>query len=357
MKNQNAHEFRRTYHWFHALLACVASLASACTSDIEIAAEDLMVEGGCPEWACGTNTAVINNSMIETLNLSDDDGDVYDDSDGRLRIVAVEHETGLPLDLQVQNGEFIGTDLTGARYRGNALIGTRIIFRDLDDLSLHAITIDGFSSITSWTQPVFQVPAYYLSAAQLDANLVPLSTRALCNSSESTPDPSQYVVLIKGELYDALSKTVLDGSYYGDEQWFNLACKDSALAKMKLLGYDPEFTNTAATRQTTPAERQATLKMITADYCGTGTSFTAIGEPLIWYNRSNTVVPGSVVAASSEAIWSANGAICLDVARRADSEPDIATRIAAECGAPLPSCTSFLQSWTQYGEWHTANPN
>lgn len=323
----------------------------ACTSELEVLAlgEEIISDGGCPDWACGTNTAVINNSIIGELHL---DGK----GDGGLRIFGFELANGHPLKLDVQGGELIGIDSGGKLYRGAVLIRSRIILQDLDDGTWHAIVITGVDSISSWTLPSFQVPAYHLLAVRLDARHRSVSVHQLCTDSGADQPPSPYVVLVKGERYDAVTKTVV-ASGADAEGWFNLACQDSALAKMKLLGYDPELADTDVTIRTTPEQRQATLKMITADYCGTGTSFTVLGEPLLWYNRHQTAMTVNLVpSASSEAIWTEHGAICLDVPRRADVDQDLGERIAAECGGPLPPCTSLLPDWTAHGEWLTANP-
>lgn len=327
-------------------------------TDLAIGAEEFHAcsDGGCPEWACGTNTPMVNHIAVGELNLDGERGD------GGFRILSFQHVTGLSLELDVRNGELIGIGLLGMTYRGSALIGSRILLENVADLSIHAIVIHDAGYIDSWTQPVFQVPAYHLLSTTLDVELQPIESSEVCGAVLSvdglTPLAAHYAVLVKGERYDAVTKTVT-ASGAGASRWFNLACNGSALAKMKLLGYDPEFRATTLTAQTAPVQRQATLKMITADYCGTGKSFTVMGEPLRWYNRSGTAAPapGSPPASSSEAIWTDSGALCLNVPRRENEEPGILAAISAECGAPLPSCTGLLNTWTQHGEWRTENPS
>lgn len=339
------------------LLLAGALLVAGCLSDFEREADRAHIIGqvGCPEWGCGTNTAQVNDIAVGELNLDEERGD------GGFRILSFEHLTGLPLDLDVRNGELVGTDFLGLTYRGSALIGSRIILENLRDLSLHAIIINDFGHVDSWTTPVAKIPAYHLLSSTLDIDLEPISFDEVCGASVSlgdlVPIASHYAVLVAGERYDAVSKTVaVSGA--SAARWFNIACNGSALAKMKLLGYAPESTNTKTTAVTTPAQRQATLKMITADYCGTGKSFTNVGEPLRWYNRDGTAVPApdAAPAESSEAIWTDKGALCLDTPRLADQESDLAAAIAAECGAPLPSCAGLLGNWTQHGEWRTEPP-
>jgi hypothetical protein len=94
---------------------------------------------------------------------------------------------------------------------------------------------------------------------------------------------------------------------------------------MKLLDFHPH-----GNRQASPAERQATLRMVTADYCGTGHSFTVNGTPVAWRDAAGLVEPigkENVI----EALWDADGAICLTKPRHADLD-----EVAAECGEIEP---------------------
>jgi hypothetical protein len=65
----------------------------------------------------------------------------------------------------------------------------------------------------------------------------------------------------------------------------------------------------------------AMLKMLTADYCGTGRSYTVDGQPLK-YGDSNhwcsqpPIIPSAVC--SIEALWAEKGAVCVDTPRRVD---------------------------------------
>lgn len=71
------------------------------------------------------------------------------------------------------------------------------------------------------------------------------------------------VTLIGGETYDPVSKTVQSRPGF-----VTLACAGEAVAKMKMFNFGPnDLVN--GQRAATWQERQATLKMLTADYCGT----------------------------------------------------------------------------------------
>ncbi|MCA9700567.1 MAG: hypothetical protein KC431_23780, partial [Myxococcales bacterium] len=78
----------------------------------------------------------------------------------------------------------------------------------------------------------------------------------------------------------------------------------------------------------------------TADYCGTGHSYTADGTPMDWENQGGTVVPGG--PGDLEAYWNANGALCLDQPRLVDP---------AEVDCSLPSCDDFSLDDGEWTSW------
>ncbi|NJK33201.1 MAG: hypothetical protein HC927_12795 [Deltaproteobacteria bacterium] len=80
--------------------------------------------------------------------------------------------------------------------------------------------------------------------------------------------------------------------------------------------------------------------MLTADYCGDGHSYTVDGTPLAWENESGTVTPDSQPG-ELEAIWTAEGALCLDTPRLVDP---------SEVACALPSCDQYTLA---DGEWMT----
>lgn len=304
--------------------------------------------GSCPQWGCGANTATVNQVALGEFNLDGQQGD------SGFRFVMFQNALGLPMSLAVQNGQFVATGLLGTRYQGSQLIGSRLIFENLSNLSLHVVVILGFGYVDSWTQPVTQVPAYHLVSATIGVDLSSGLFNEVCGAPVSiaglTPLAAHYAVLVAGERYDADTKEVVaSGSQAA--RWVNIACNRSALAKMTLLGYHPQR-NPA----TTTAQRQATIKMLTAAYCD-GTSFTQNGEPLRWHNRTGTAVPaaGAPGEASLEAIWSENGVLCLDTPRLAEEYPGIVEEIEEVCGA-LPLCSDLSGNWQSHGEWRTSNP-
>ena len=283
----------------------------------------------CPTWQCGFNAAEVNGRSISELNL-----DGLANPSG-LRIVGFLAPAGLlgNYKLGVAGDELIATG-NGPTLRGDALIGATILVKGPELLALPLpITIVDYQAIPSWAAGAPPVATYALLYPDL-ASL--LGVRNVCNG-DLLDTLATAATVLGGETYDPASKTVQPGR----ARWLTIACAGSAAAKMRLLGYGPQSDLDGAGHPSTPAQRQATLKMITADYCGQGTSYTKNHTPLAWENAEGTVGLGP--AGPLEAVWSSTGALCLEQ-----------TRIpGTQVACPLPSCAKFD---LDAGEWQTYLP-
>jgi len=211
---------------------------------------------------------------------------------------------------------------------GSDLAGVELELRDAAG-ERFAIQIAGVDETTYWAGPAETVPTYKLTFTS-KTHPVP---QPLCTAGENE------AVLFAGDRYDADRKTVT-ATGPATAGWFNIACAGTALAKLHLTRH----TEASQDVKTTAVERQAMLKMFTADVCGDGTAFTVHGQPLLWAD-ANRLTSFATRPASLEAVWSDRGALCLDTPRR----PELAAAIAARCG-PLPRCTN------QRGYVISANP-
>jgi hypothetical protein len=215
---------------------------------------------------------------------------------------------------------------------GSDLVGLKLYLRDATGAE-SVIEFAGTGTTAFWAGPAGSVPTYtlsYTSATQSDPQ--PLCT---ANSNDA--------IIFAGDRYDAEHKTVIAT---GDVTagWFNIACSGTALAKLHLTRH----TEASQVMKTTAVERQAMLKMFTADVCGDGTSFTVHGQPLLWADANHLTSFGQP-AATLEAVWTERGAMCLDTPRR----PELAGAIAARCGQ-LPKCTDqrgYVISGNPYGTY------
>ncbi|MFY0538849.1 ADYC domain-containing protein [Nannocystis pusilla] len=116
------------------------------------------------------------------------------------------------------------------------------------------------------------------------------------------------------------------------------------MAKMKHMGYGPNQDFPGQSTAATVNQRQATIRMITADYCGDGYSFTEDGTHLDWENLAETVSPDAPPSWSDiEALWDEDGAVCL-------SNPRLATLAQVAVRCTLPTCTTQMVTTEQH-EW------
>lgn len=144
-----------------------------------------------------------------------------------------------------------------------------------------------------------------------------------------------HTILIQGDRYDVTTMTTRP---WAEAEWFNLGCAGHTLSKLHLTG------NTLAADPWAPhAERQATLKLLVADYCGDGVPFTVAGQALVWQGgRVGYFAP----PVQLEARWDEHGATCLDTPRLAtpttpegaEQFPDIEAAIAKWCRVRPPPC-------------------
>lgn len=300
-----------THNWF---IAGALVFAPACDPAEEQAAQEGELAPrayGCPAWRCGFNAADIQGHSLQELNL---DGLANDDGAKIIGAIPPPLRFGYTLDV-------LGDELVFRRgssvLRGSQILGGVILVKLPQGPSVPVI-IAGHDEVPSWAEGEPPIAAYTLLYPEPEAlfGLKSVCTESLLGVLISS------ATILGGERYDADAKTVAPDQ----PRWFNVACAGSAAAKMKLLGYGPQ------TSATTPEQRQATLKMITADYCGDGTSYTENGTEVDWANASGAVAPAwGAELGPLEALWTEHGALCLETPRIADTVTD----------CDLPTCESF----------------
>jgi hypothetical protein len=157
--------------------------------------------------------------------------------------------------------------------------------------------------------------------------------------------PAALAIVFAGDRYDPKYNTVTDvGDAVGT--WFNIVCIQTPMAKLHRLG----FTEASTGKATTQDERTAMYKMLTADYCGDGISYTETGQPLLFQDTRGRLPRIRYSPSSFEAVWTSQGALCLDHPRRGDSQ---LPAIRAHC-AP-PPCQSKLDLWIEQSAAVSAN--
>jgi hypothetical protein len=99
------------------------------------------------------------------------------------------------------------------------------------------------------------------------------------------------------------------------------------------------------------------LKMLSADYCGTGKNFTVAGVKLDWKDDKQWMALDTQFALV-EARWTAAGAACLNTPRIVanptslseatfdfESASDFRRQIEQACGRAIPKCNTTLERY------------
>jgi len=272
-------------------------------------------------------------------------------------------------DLVVSKGRIIGLGV-GTKLTGSALVGARIYLQRAGKAQ-YAITIERVDEVEENVPPFEPIEIYRLDWAAIRVDMLPGplhagatvpipgldAPQAICPDvddsagdewDEARQMPPLHSLVFEGDRINTELRTVRSKP---NPRWFNIGCGRDTLVKLRLSRSTLLTTSTADWRLV-----QATLKMPSADYCGTGKSFTMRGEPLVWRNLSGMELYSSPT--SFEARWDEHGARCLDTPRAALTEnqelafafPDIETAIANECSRP-PPCANLNPATYDAGDW------
>jgi hypothetical protein len=270
-------------------------------------------EGGCHDWGCKANAA-------STL-----DGHVFHDHDlgllgtggaansGGLWITGVLAPDGAPMSLEVPPGDLdqligkVGDDTLA----GGELLGTRILMTD--GTQTYKLWLDGIDRLDFWVGGGHATSYFFTVQTGDDLAREPLC-RAASGELEGWDGQMNNAVVFRGDRYKAREKTVAVVT----DTWINIACAGTAIAKLHLLRHTTAGSTSRCTA--TQPERQAMLKLLTADYCGDGTAYTEDGTPLMyadhnhWYH-DGTDLSDPVQRTRAEAVWNERGAVCLRTPR------------------------------------------
>jgi hypothetical protein len=323
-----------------ACILVLASLWSACSSAQPPAplppspSSSSSLADGCKPWECGSNGPWLGGNIVFHELAADGTP-----NDVGLKLDDFRSSSNVHLTLDVQGDELIGR--TGSvELRRQGLVGAVLTLSRAavqGSREVWELTIKEVSKTELWVDPVSQtsVPVYHFTYQQLGTGS-PKDTPDLCQPPKEL-DPrwsslGGMALIFRGDRYDAATKTVTEVG--GHTPWFNIACAGTTVAKMHLLrhtwaGSDPQHT-------TTVDQRQAVLKMLTGDYCGSGDSFTVNGHPLLYtYAKPWQPVQPSPIdwtsVATIDAVWDQTGAVCMNVPRMVDEQPNIPHWIIHKC--------------------------
>ncbi|MFZ6182375.1 ADYC domain-containing protein [Nannocystis pusilla] len=314
------------------MICSVGLLAGACAhEDDELAFRDTTT--GCTNCGNGSNSAKANGYPIDQLNL-------YGwPNDAGITVTAIKSPLGSSYTLRTSGQELGAWDTTTDTFVavGEDLVGWTIKLYE-EKAGLIEIEIVDYGTVASLATNGPDVSIYELAYHNPKnyGELLPI-----CPDPEVDGDDMIMATIVRGELYDDETKDITVNG-----EWITIACELNAVYKLKRLGYGPNQNFPGSSAPATLDQRQATLRMITADYCGTGHSFTEFGTQVGWVNDAETVPSAYGTAwADVEALWDEDGAICL-------SNPRFTTLGVVQNQCTLPLCTTQMAATVPH-EWTT----
>jgi hypothetical protein len=345
------------------------------------------IEQPCESFGCGGNAQIMGTSFHELhaspsggAGLPNDGGVVVESFlSGQGAEPRLTHGTGMVLD--VQGDRLVGLVAGQSAVADQELYGATIRLRG--NVS-HSLSIHAMAEIEFWVSAEGRpgrVRAYTLAHHQpgqashvticgprISLPGPPHNPRSWGDgTADSTrddvpigePDVLNMAIIFAGDRYDR-SRGTVDAS--GEPGWFNIACVGTALAKMHLLRHTSA--GSGSTSSPNLEQRQAMLKLLSADYCGDGDAYARHGTPLFYQDQGGLYDPAPWLGdrvAEFEAIWTADGALCLDDPRRwepTQSYAELRADIIAGCESAtdesrrrtIPRCTADqLASWQSFG--------
>jgi hypothetical protein len=353
---------------------------------------------GCGFTACGTNTAELRGTPIRGLNVRGvTNADGVRVVPGSVQMVApssgiaCSHFQELGYSIDVAGGSLIARAPAPATtiVQGPCLLGATF---DLEVPTVKGgkpvlahvqLRIAQKSAVSTWfVDPAWAslVPTYELIDVARQVSICP--TKAswmedwqatdLGTDGQNPPGvpgllwrtATDHAIVVQGETY---AETASADPARSTAEWFNVACAGSAIAKLRLLGYDP------MSGWSSRGERQATLKMLTAHYVpDSATAFTRTGTPLAWISARQVTaaplyhgMPAAERIGPIEARWQDTGAQCLSHLRlwmdpslhgAGETEAGDLQAIVDQGGPPAcgPPATSGVY-WTTYTVDHIAH--
>ncbi|NVJ26668.1 ADYC domain-containing protein [Myxococcus eversor] len=204
-----------------------------------------------------------------------------------------------------QDGSVLsGVDFVGARFVGELGSGDTVALR-VDDIQ------PGSDDV--WTYRV----SYY--------SLADNTWKPACQAA----DGSALNAIPMVGRWDYREGVAGGGAKIEDTQTFTFACEGAAIAKCVRFGYRPWATTT--TGHSMAPLHQACTRMVRADFCGNGTSYTVDGNWVNLYDASGVQHDSESWAVEAE--WDAEGARCRAPTTRAG-----AREITCASRSSLPTC-------------------
>jgi hypothetical protein len=218
-----------------------------------------------------------------------------------------------------------GSTLTSASLPGGDFTGTTWI-GDLTNGGTIPLRIDGSVAVPA---PNADLTSYYVSY-QTTAGWSPLC------GTEAGGSPIPAIPMLG--VWSYAQGVVGGGGYTPDASKITFACRGKAIAKCIEMGYRPPVSG-APSAATSTERLVACTRLLRADYCGDGRSFTVNGTLINLYD--NVGIQADAEPWTIEAEWTSTGARCTNDAQFTRltvsglTPPEcFAAKVSASCGAP-----------------------
>jgi hypothetical protein len=300
--------------------------------------------GGCGDFECGTS----NSPEIDNQGVHEFDSTFRNANDAGFQLMNYS-KAGISYTPVVSQATLTGRDGLGnillhdGGQNAASLIGSQFWVKRAPNLE-YIIRIDGVGSAPYFAKPdgrAMNTQTYLVNwiVAQNGQPKAGADWKNICHSPPVDPSATLgmdrfHVVLFEGDRIDAVKKVV----YAVDLSWFNIGCAGAALSKQHLDGHTQGAMELSSDFDSTLEQRTAHLKMLAADYCGSGVPLTVSGQKLNYTDDAGWMQYASS-APVLEARWNADGASCLNLPRvkanssaaARDAFPDIETAISNAC--------------------------
>lgn len=298
------------------LLLCAT--AAGCAAPMDDMGDDAEFRAATKKGTWNDRTGTYKNSpRVDKHAVSDF---LEDPSLGAgMALVAIENASG-QRDQVVFDGDELVAYTSAGELRGASLVGWSLIFQS-DAGSEVGVYIGSYSDQPDWVNGHL-IPTYGLANVEIGSSGDP-EYSSVCPDLDWQDGTN--VVFIRGETYDHNAIEV-QANTLGR---VTIACQGHSIAKLKFMGADPNDSYKSSSK-----DRQAALKMLTADYCGDGHSYTTYGQSLDWVDSLGRFTLNYGPSFDDlEARFDETGATCLNTPRNTTLSRD-----AVDCADELPKC-------------------
>jgi hypothetical protein len=306
----------------------------------------LLGTGGCQPDGCGLNGVWLGSGVsFRTLylpSISATTGTSFAPlNEARIRITGfTKIGYGNNLSVDVQGQELLGKSggqvvVNASNIAGAHLLLEHVNFSNQSDISYN-LKINEVERSDFWIMPNGDRALLYdFSVTSSDGCNIALCQPGL--DEDYTGSLIGRAVIFRGDLYTDYQVSLSPSN----DTAFNIACVGTDLHKLHMLRHTSAASGD--TSSPTVSERQALLRLLTADYCGTGHPFTENGTP-IRFGSSNPDYQPTIESlyrldnkvSSVEAMWTKDGASCITAPRLQSVTREMITSI---CPLP-PPCES-----------------